>query len=251
MKKSDALLLMALVLCLAIAVIFGIPNIISYSDETLGNLIADTVPRLAVGIFLVALMSERGYSKTFKVKWRGKHLLWSIPCFLVATVNFPFTALMKGTAVIERIDLLWLFVLKCAAIALLEETFFRALLLPVFAERFAKNKYGMFLSVISTSVLFALMHLINLLFGAGVGATILQVGYTFLIGCMLAVMQLKTKNVWLCVIVHALFDFGGTIVTDLGRGSFQDTAFWILTAAAGILCTVHIIMTLQRMSKDK
>lgn len=250
MKKSDARFLIALVLCLAIAVIFGIPNLIPYSDEALGDLIADTVPRFAVGLFLVALMVTRGYGETFKTKWSGKNFLWSIPCFLVAIVNFPFTALINGAAVIERFDLLWLFLLKCAAIALLEEVFFRALLLPFILERFAKNKYAIFISVISTSALFALMHLINLFFGAGFGATMLQVGYTFLFGCMLAVMQIKTKNIWLSIIVHALFDIGGTIVTDLGRGFFQDTTFWILTAAAGILCTVHIIITLQKMSKE-
>lgn len=247
MKKADALLLVLFVICVGITLVFGLPNLITYSDITLGKLIEDTVPRLAISLFLIVLMITKGYAETFKPKWCGMHLLWSIPCFLVAIVNFPFGTLICGTAVIERVDMLWLFLLKCIAIALVEELFFRALLLPFFMERFEKNKYCTLISVFGTSVLFALIHLINLFFGAGVGETMLQVGYTFLIGCMLAVMMLKTKNIWLCVIVHAVFDVGGMIVTDLGSGPFQDTLFWILTAVVGLLCTVHILLSLKRI----
>ena len=247
MKKTDALLLVLFVICVGIAVTFGLPDLIPYSDKTTGRLVGDTVPRLAVSLFLIVLMATKGYSKTFKPKWRGIHLLWGIPCFLVAFVNFPFSALIRGAAVIERVDLLWLFLLKCIAIALLEEIFFRALLLPLFMERFAKYRCCVFISVLGSSVLFALMHLINLFFGAGVGETMLQVGYTFLIGCMLAVMMLRTENIWLCVIVHALFDIGGMIVTDLGNGPFQDMTFWILTIVAGLLCAVHILLSLKRI----
>ena len=247
MKKSDALILILFVICAGIALAFGIPNLITYPDQTAGKLVEDTVPRLSIVIFLVVLMLTRGYADTFKPEWRVIHLLWSIPCFLVAIVNFPFAALIRGAAVIERLDLLWLFIFKCIAIALIEEILFRALLLPFFMERFAKKRYRVLISVLGSSVLFALMHLFNLFFGAGVGETMVQVGYTFLIGCMLAVMMLKTKNIWLCVIVHALFNVGGMIVSDLGSGSFQDITFWILTAVAGLLCAVHIVWSLKQI----
>ena len=249
-KKADVMLISALILCLAITVIFGIPGIIPYTDEKLGNLLADALPRLAVSMFLIVLMISRGYSESFKPQWKSKHLIWSIPCFSVAIVNFPFTALLGGKAVIQRWDLLWLFIIKCAAIALIEEIFFRALLVPLFMTRFEKNRHRVLICVICTSALFALMHLVNLFFGAGIGATAMQVGYTFLIGCMLAVMLIRTKNIWLCVGVHFLFDIGGTIVTDIGSGPFQDTVFWILTAVAGVLCAVHIILSLVRMIKE-
>lgn len=247
MKKSDVLLLIALMACVGLAVVFGIPGIIPYADERLGRLIAETIPRLAAGGVLLILTMKLGYTQAVKAKWKASHLLWSIPCFFVAIVNFPFSALIGGAATINRIDLLWLFFLKCAAIAIFEEIFFRALLLPFFMEQMQKRRYCVIWSVLGSSLLFALMHLVNLFFGAGFGATAMQVGYTFLLGCMLAVMLLKTKNVWLCVIIHALFDIGGTIVTDLGSGPFQDTVFWILTAVAGTLCAAHIILSLRNI----
>lgn len=250
MKKTDVLLLVLSVICAGIAVMFELPNLIPYSDNSLGNLVKDTVPRLAVSVFLIVFMAMKGYGETFKPKWRRNHLLWSIPCFSVAIVNFPFSALIRSAAVIERFDLLWLFLLKCISIALLEEIFFRALLLPLFMERCAKYRYRVLISVIGSSVLFALIHLLNLFSGAGVGETMVQVGYTFLIGCMLAVMMLKTANVWLCVIVHALFDVGGMIVSNLGSGPFQDTTFWVLTAVVGVLCAVHIIVSLKQIISE-
>ena len=68
---------------------------------------------------------------------------------------------------------------------------------------------------------------------------------------MLAVAFIKTKNVWLCVAVHAIFDVGGLIVGDLGKGPFQDTVFWVLTAACGVICTAHIIYTLIKLQRAK
>lgn len=251
MKKTDALLILLFVVCLGIAVAFGIPNIIPYPDLALGSLIEGTVPRLSVSVFLIVLITVKGNAGTLKPKLRGMHLVWSIPCFLVAVVNFPFSALIGGEAVIERVDLLWLFLIKCLAIALFEEIFFRAILLPLFAEWFAKSRGCVLISVLCSSAAFALVHIFNLFFGAGLGETALQVGYTFLLGCMLAVMMLRTGNIWLCVAVHALFDVGGSIVYDLGSGSFQDLIFWILTAVAGLLCAVHIILSLIRIIRQR
>ena len=249
MKKFDIWLLISLILCAAVAVVFAIPGVIPYSDETLGKLMRETIPRLAVGALLILLMIKGGYAGLLKAKWKGKHLLWSIPCFLVALVNFPVSALIGGEAVIERADLLWLLLLNCGAIALVEEAFFRGILLPFFMERMKHKRYRVLFAVLSTAALFALMHLINLFFGAGLLDTALQVGYTFLLGCMLAVMLLKTKNIWLCMIVHFVFDIGGTIVTALGRGEFQDTVFWILTAVVGAACAVHIVFACIKMIK--
>ena len=249
MKRSDVLLLTGVILCAGLVIVFGVPGIIPYADKTLGGLISETVPRLAVSVLLMIFMIKWGYADMLKPRWRARHFLWSIPCFVVAVVNFPFSALIGGAAVIERPDLIWLFLLSCASIALLEEIFFRAILLPFLMERLQNGRYRVILSVLISSALFALMHLVNLFFGAGFGETALQVGYTFLIGCMLAVTLLKTKNVWLCVIIHAVFNIGGAIVTQLGRGAFQDTVFWSLTACAGLICAVHILFSLIKMIK--
>lgn len=252
-KPIDVVLGVLALFCLAACVVFSIPGIIHYPDKTLGELLSATVPRLTVSAILVILLVRSEYAGTLKPKLRSFPfaLLWSIPCLLVAIVNFPFTALITGAAKIERVDLLWLFLLKCLSIALMEELFFRALLVPFFRKLTANRGHGTLLCVLLSSAAFSLMHLANLFFGAELSDTMLQIGYTFLIGCMLAVTLLQTKNVWICVLVHFLFDVGGTIVTDLGSGPFQDLTFWILTAVIGVLCAVHIIVTLCFMMRKR
>lgn len=252
-KKAlyDIALGASICLCLAAAVVCGIPGILRFSDETCGELLCGSLPRLAAcgTLLLLLLRGDEAFLLKPRAKDFGRALLWSLPCLAVALANFPYAALIRGTAVVVRTDLLGLFLLKCLSIALSEELFFRALLLPFLKGLFASRRRGLLASVLLSSAAFALMHLVNLLFGVGLGATLLQVGYTFLLGGMFAVMLLETKNVWLCTLTHFLFDVGGMLIPDLGKGAFQDPVFWVLTAAAGVLCCVHVLLTLRRIWK--
>ena len=75
--------------------------------------------------------------------------------------------------------------------------------------------------------------------------------YTFLIGCMFAVVQIKMGSVWYCVILHALFNFGGMLTIFLASGNPWDTVFWVLTIVFGLLCAGHIVVTLINMERNK
>lgn len=251
-RARRAVLFVLFALAIAVTALFSIPDLFPFSGERAGKLLADTAPRLAVGVFLTALLlwtEEYRAGLTFSRKRIPRDLLWCVPCLLVAFANFPYSALLSGSARIEAPRLIWLFLLKCFSVALLEEMFFRALLVPFVRERI-KGRLADGWTTLVTAAIFALSHLLNLFFGAGIGPTLLQVGYTFLLGCMFAVMFLETGNVWMCVLTHFIFDVGGVIVTDLGSGAFQDTVFWILTAVTGVLCAAHIVYSLvKRMRK--
>ena len=78
---------------------------------------------------------------------------------------------------------------------------------------------------------------------------LLQCLYTFLIGGMLIITMLKTKNIWLCVLIHTIFDFGGLLIVHIGIGNPWDTVFWILTFVGGALCAGHIVYTLLKLEK--
>lgn len=245
MKRCDILLIVLFVPCAALIVLFGF-DIFPIADATLLRLLRETVPRLAAGGYLLLLLCLKGLGESFRPKWRPMHLVWALPCLAVAVVNFPFSALLSGKAAVDRADLLLLFLLDCFAIALLEESFFRVLLVPLLKG----ERRGDLFAILISSALFGAMHLINLVSG-NVGAVFLQVGYTFLLGCMLAVTLLHTGNAWLCILVHFVFDIGGTLIPELGHGPFQDLTFWILTAVFGVLCAAHIIVTLIRGKNPK
>lgn len=242
MKKKDILTIALIIAAVAVLAVFDLVKVEFSADQELNGLLNYSIPRICAGVLLTAVVVLFGYKSIVApdLKHFLKDLLWCVPCFLVVLANFPFTALIGGTAKIERVDLIWLFIIKCLAIGLMEEMLFRGLLQNIIGEKFNDKKYGALITVAVTSAIFGGIHLLNLFAGAGAGATFLQVGYSFLIGAMFSAVLIKTKNIWLCVFLHAAFDFGGLIVTDLGTGTFQDMYFWIFTAVAGAICFAHI-----------
>ena len=251
-KASNIVLLVLFLVTVAVAIVFLLPNVRFSQDEKLDGLIREIVPRTVAGAFALGVVLSSEFRPRAKWAVRGfpQKLLWCLPCLAVALANFPYSALISGEATITRPDLVWLFVLNCFAVGLVEEAVFRGLLYPVLRRRFGEGRLALPLAVALSSAVFALMHLLNLAFGGGVGDTLLQVGYSFLIGCMLAATYARTESLTICVVLHAIFDVGGGIVTELGTGRFQDTVFWILTAVTGVLCLVHVLVFLFYRKKS-
>lgn len=248
---KDILSVALLVVAAVVLIVFDFVDISYTSDKTANGLIAAIIPRAVVGVIITVIIALIGERKVLTPSLKRIHcdILWCLPCFLVVLANFPFTALIGGSATLERADLIWLLILKCLFVGLMEESLFRGLVQPVIGGYFKEKKYSSILTVAVTSAIFGLFHLLNLFAGAGIGATFMQVGYSFLIGAMLSVVLMKTGNLWLCVIIHAAFNVGGDIVTELGSGRFQDTCFWIFTAVVGVMCTAYILYYL--IKKDR
>ena len=177
--------------------------------------------------------------------------IWSLPCFMVAFVNFPYSVLANGTVTIFRTDLIWLYAIYTLCVAILEELIFRGILYLLAKDFLKNNRHAPLLTVIICAALFSLFHLTNMFGGdANVGYVMLQVVYTFLIGAMLTTTMLKLNNIWLCAVIHTIFNFGGHIIQFLGNNNSPwDQMFWILTITSGVLCAGHIIYSLIKLDK--
>lgn len=254
MKKNltNTIPIILIILSVIIFIVFEVCNFKYTDDETLNALLNGTIPRFAAGGALLTVLILLGCKKILKpeIKSLPKNLLWCIPCFLVVFANFPFAALITDSAKILRPELTALFIAECLAIGFMEETLFRGILQDTFFQIFKDKPHGQIFTVLLTSAAFGVIHLFNLFAGANVGATFLQVGYSFLIGAMLSAVLIKNDNLWLCVLLHAGFDFGGNIISELGTGNFQDIWFWIFTAVAGLLCSAHILGFLIKQDKN-
>lgn len=244
------LLIIAFIVTIAVNLTFEIPLVTLFADKTLNLMATKSICNFTITAFVVALMLC--YYKReiqFNIKNIGKTLLWLIPCFLVAIVNFPFSSLLSGKATVDRKNLIWLFVLYSFSIGFAEELLFRGIVHNFVKDFFKEKKNGCFYSAVISSAVFSLWHITNLFFGAGFGATLLQVGYTFLLGGMFAVVYDYTENIWYCVVLHSVFDIGGNLILLIGSGNAQDVVFWILTAVIGVATAVHIIFTLLKLNK--
>ena len=243
-RRNKIILYIVLALCLAVSVTFGWPGLKLLKNGAANGLLCESLSRAGLAAFLICLLLTFGQADVLRApKWGfWRAAAWCLPCLAVAVVNFPFSALIGGTASVDEPKLVPLFLLSCLFIGLSEELLFRALLHDSIKRALMKYRCGYIFAVLLSSAVFGLWHLVNLFFGAGIGPTLLQVGYTFLLGCMFAVTFDKTKNIWLCVALHTLFDIGGTLIARLGSGNPQDLVFWILTGVIGALCAAHIIL---------
>lgn len=173
-----------------------------------------------------------------------------LPSLIVAVNNFPILGFLGGTVWTERTDLIWLYAADCFLIGAFEELAFRGLFLPVLLEKRRDSKKQILWTVIGSSAVFGLVHLVNLLEGAGIGATVLQVGYSFLIGGMCAIVLMKTGNLLYCILLHAVYDFGGRWMT-VGGGALWDTPTVILTVALAVIVTAWMLILFFRIdTKD-
>lgn len=250
-KKTSGKEIAALIMLFAAAallIVFELMEINFTGDRLKDGMLKELLTRLPTGVIFTVITILLGNGKFFIPSFKDfrKRLLWCLPCILVVLANFPWYAVISGGARVERTDLVWLFALKCVSVGFMEEILFRGLLQPTVDDFFRQKKYRNILTVAVTSAIFGLFHLFNLFAGAGVGETFLQAGYSFLIGAMLSAVLIKTQNIWLCVILHAVFNFGGNLIPELGAGVFQDACFWVLTAVAGVICFIHVLYFLLK-----
>ena len=213
-------------------------------DPVLAPLISMTLTRgLGAAVFLALLLHEgfRVMNPLQKPFWRS--ILFIIPPFLVVVNNMPILSLAWGDAyIIHSAPAYWVwFILECLAIGLFEELAFRGVIFLMLAEKRHSTRKGLFWSLILTSAVFGAVHLINVLMGAGIGGVIMQIGYSFLIGAMCSVVLLKTRNIWLCVLLHAVYDFSGTLVPTLGGGTWWDTPTVIFTVILAVATTAYLV----------
>ena len=237
------------VVLIGTSLVFDFGLIKFFEDDLTDKLFCATMSRAIVSLLAIYVIRSNYGERAFRLSNGGlKGLAWSVPCILVALANFPFSALISGDARITRNDVLYLYIFFTLATAIYEELVFRGFVLLAIKSLLLRNSHKNLFTILISSAIFALLHSFN--FVAGFSPYIfLQIGYTFLLGCMLGTLYLYTKNIYLCIGIHAVFNFGGLLVETLGEGANWDLIFWILTAVCGTFCAVHIIFTVIKLDK--
>ncbi len=174
-----------------------------------------------------------------------------LPCLLVVVNNLPILALIRQEAWVERWDLLGLFLADCLFIGAFEELAFRGTLFLAILEKRRKDTRQIFITALISSLLFGLVHLANLLEGGGLVATLLQVGYSFLIGGMCSIILLKTRSIIPCILLHTIFDFCGSLVPTLGAGEIWNPPTIAFTAVLAVVVSVAMIVVLCRVKPEE
>ena len=211
------------------------------------DMITNSITRFTAGIFLMLVLMGFGRRDLFTFKNLKKSLLIIIPAILISINNFPIIAYLDGRAnLTEPFYRVILFLIECLSVGFFEEILFRGILLIILIEKLNHLKNGMFVSVLISSLIFGFLHLVNLFEGASISSTMLQVGYSFLMGMLWAVIYLKTGNLWLVMILHATYNFFGQVMFYLGSvaGRYDNITIGVTTILA-TLAASHVIVLLR------
>jgi membrane protease YdiL (CAAX protease family) len=166
----------------------------------------------ALAIFLLTFLGwwrETGFVRP--TSWRI--LVPYLPLICLIIVTKTFDVITAGIHVFNiRLILLGLFVYLVGGFE--EEAIFRGLVLRTLLPM------GIMRAALLSALFFALAHFLNLLAGANLSATLLQVGFAFLAGLVYTAPLAVTRNIWPLVVIHGL----GNFISFLTAGGFLNTA---------------------------
>jgi len=204
-----------------------------------------------LSLFLIIYISFQNILKV-RLSGLGRALLFSIPCWVIALNNFPIISFFSGNAYISaEPSAVAFYAFECLCVGFFEEIVFRGCVLMIVMQRRRRTRLELFISILMSSLIFGVVHLVNIFAGASPVATLLQVGYSSLIGGMCAVVLMKTGCIWHCVLIHAVYNFCGGVVPRCGGGVIWDTPTVILTAVVSVLVIGYMIAVFVKIDTDE
>lgn len=255
-QKSPARVISFVMIALAIVLLlfFEIAKPVLSEDEVLQRLYTMVITRgMGAAVFFSILVTLKYKVLNPIRKPFFKSLAFCIPAFLVVINNMPILSMIWGDAYLVHTGpwyMLW-FILECLAIGLFEEAAFRGVVLLMLAEKRRHTRKGLLISILLSSAVFGVIHLANILTGASPVAVLLQIGYSFLIGAMCSVVLFKTGNLWLCILLHAIYDFSGNLMPTLGAGQWWDTPTVIFTVILALFTAAYMVIAFIRMKPEE
>ncbi len=253
MKNSRRLFGAFLLIPSAILLLLEIKPIELFEDLVINQMVQIILTRTMGSLVFVPLCIYMGYNVLGLTKTnRRKNLLKTLVPLAVVVNNFPIIGVLTGAAYVTKPH--WyivVFALESFMIGLFEEFAFRGVLFPYILENRRKSSSSIFKATVISSAAFGAVHLFNLLSGGSVGGVLLQVGYSFLIGGMCAIVLLYTRCIWICVALHAIYDFCGFMIPTLGTGIIWDPLTVTITAVLGVFALIFMVLWLKKITPEQ
>jgi len=230
--------IVGIVIFVAYAAIFSVGFLASGVDydavgDTTSNVMKAIVLPVGVGALVLLLVTYflGWWRPVFRDEDRAPRWTLLIPAFMaVAVLAGLITADWGGR---ESSFIAWLLV-GTLFVGIAEEVLTRGLLLTAF--RGGMGEVGVWFW---TSLVFGLLHSLNILFGQSVGATILQIAFAFVLGSVLYACRRATGLLVIPIVLHALWDFT-TFMSSGEAGTVSAGAQGIIVYGAVIVGIVAL-----------
>ena len=157
----------------------------------------------AVAVLIVMLLFNNSYVFTERKGKFWKSVCLGMPMLLIALINFGVNLVtLKSFSLLNFANVLALSIF----VGIAEEFLCRGWLQNEFIERFSDNKNSVIKSIILASLVFGVMHIMNI-GQQTVFETILQIINATALGMLLGSVYYKSKNIWSVIFLHAFYDF--------------------------------------------
>lgn len=181
---------------IALIVIYVVVN--SYLMQKFGytsiqSVIFNTIMSVLIIVLIIAIKRVKFYGITKAEK--PKKFLYFIPLIIISLFN-----LRNGIHINNSSSEVIFHILTMLNIGFLEEIIFRGFLFKMMEKDNVKS------AIIVSSITFGIGHIVNLLNGADLIPTLLQVCYAIAIGYMLVMVFYKSKSLIPCIIFHGVFN---------------------------------------------
>lgn len=216
-------------------VIFSVPELFSVKEDAL--FVLNIVCRAFAAVLALVLAKICGFKLFNKPKTTMSAILLFVLGLLVCINNFPVIGFATGKVKLLNNPDIIKFLFYCFAIGVAEELVFRGFVMPLCGFKLKGKPRAGFWTVAVSAAIFSFCHLFNI-FSAGVAPTLLQVGYTFLAGCLFGAVYLFTGNIIFPILLHFIYDVGGLVFTEpfgIATGNMWDAYTVIITAVLGVI----------------
>lgn len=235
---------------------------VPFMSEQLASYCGEITMRIIICILLLVMLKYFGIIKmayfTVPAKWKHIWLAWPV----IALILVNGLDILTGKATINTADkaLLLTFIGNCLSVGFFEEILVRGSILSLLLCKLGNTKKGIYLSVIYSSMVWSLAHLINWFKNPELLlATSTQIFYALCFGVVFAALLLRTHSIWLLILLHALFNFGGAIqeiainggmaASEMAKASTTLTnAFAVIVITLPLL--IHGLIILRKITPE-
>ena len=208
--------------CILLIVLYVVIN--SYCMQNFGiedyrSTIINTVFSIIV-IILIKSLNKMSYYGLTKVT-NMKDYLYFIPLVLILSTN-----LWTGININNSYSEILFHILTMLNIGFLEEIIFRGFLFKMMEKNNVKS------AIIVSSITFGIGHIVNLLNGADLVPTLLQICYAISLGYMFVIIFYKSKSLVPCIIAHFLINALSIFRMENEMLKYVSAVFLIVVPAA-------------------
>lgn len=216
-------------------VLFSIADDIS---TDLGTVKIITAPLgIVMTLFLIIFIRKNGLSEKYglqKVNIDYKRYFYFLPLIVIASTN-----LWGGVALHYSVFETALYIFSMLCVGFIEEVIFRGFLFKAMCVKNVRR------AIIISSLTFGIGHIVNLLNGAELLGTLLQICYAVALGFLFTIIFYKSKSLIPCVITHSTINSLSAIAGE--RTNMLDI---IIAAIITIVALVYAIAIIRSISDD-